>query len=627
MIVIDIEGFDPNLQDLGDGSIRKDGWIACIGLYDGKDYICVKNLNPTFNLKEAVWSDNRIYEWLASNEDKVLHNAVYDMSWLICGYEFEVNGTIHDTMTRMALIDEYAELGLDACCKYFKLKGKNAGDTIEAWYNSVKHIYGLNKGFWKDLDVLWFYDECQTKVEEYNKQDLIATYNLFLAQEKYMYQHREAYELECKLFPIIMMMKKNGIRIDTESRDKLLAEVQEEYQAKLMGLQYEYGISEDVLRSPKKMTKVMNELGVHSPVLTATGNESWSAGALDLIDHPAIEAIQACKNFNSLLTKYLGSGLVKTVCSDGRIHCTFSPNKRDDGGTITGRFASSKPNLQNIPARDEKHGQKSYGTEMRSLFLPEEGCMLGAFDYSAIEYILLAHFAVGWQADWLREQAINGVDFHTAAMNITGIPERQAMKTINYGIIYGMGIQKMYDTNIRAWNALGAKNNMSGYEYAQHAYNTYIQKLPVVKDTMNYVQNLAKRQGFVKSIGNRIHHKPKAYFIDGRWNDGIYKMTNYLIQGSAADILKKGLVDALDAGVFKVLTMHITVHDENVVSIPYNKIGTEAAMEFQKCMNDSYHERLTVPMKAEGGVGPNWGYKHAEQIWENMKQGVFDYEC
>lgn len=620
MIVIDIEGYDPNLKDLGDGSIRKDGWIACIGLYDGTDYICVKNLNPTTELSKTVWSDNKIYEWLASDEDKVFHNAVYDMSWLVCGYGFEVNGTIHDTMTRMALIDEYSGLGLDTCCKYFKLLGKNAGDTIEAWYDSIKGAYGLKKGFWQDLNVLWFDKECQDKMEQYNKQDCMATYNLFQAQESRMSQHREAYQLECDLFSLIMMMKKNGIRIDIEARDKLLQEIEEAYKARLLLLKDNYGITETVLRSPKQMTVAMNALGIHSPMLTATGSESWSAAALDLIDHPITADIQACKNYNALLTKYLGGGLVKTVCNDGRIHCTFSPNKRDDGGTITGRFASSKPNLQNIPARNEKHGQKSYGDEMRSLFLSEEGCLLGAADYSAIEYRLLAHFAVGHQADWLRQQVFDGVDLHTAAMQITGIPERQAMKTINYGIIYGMGPDLMYNTNIKSWNALGAKNGVSGKEYCEHALNLYKQKLPVVKDTMNHINMMSKKQGYIKSIGGRIHHKPKPFFINGSWNDGIYKMTNYLIQGSAADILKKGLVDAYKKGLFNILTLHLTVHDENVFSIPQDKEGVEAAVEFIQTMNASYKERLLVPMKVECGVGPNWGYKHSEKEWEELKE-------
>ena len=619
MIVIDIEGYDPNLSDLGDGSIRKDGWIACIGLFDGTDYVCVKNLNPTFNPKEAVWSDNRIYKWLASSEDKILHNAIYDMSWLICGYGFEVGGIIHDTMTRMALIDEYADLGLDDCCKYFRLPGKNANDTIEAWYETVKKGLGLKKGFWKDLDILWFNEECQKQMEKYNEQDCRATYALFMAQEKQMVRYMEPYKLECELFPLVMEMKKNGIRINEAERDRLLTEIQSSYDKQLVDLEQNYGITDKIIRSPKQMTVAMNLLGIHSPILTATGGESWSANALDLIDNPVVEKIQACKNYNALLTKYLGGSLVKTVVN-GRIHCTFSPNKRDDGGTITGRFASSKPNLQNIPARNEKHGQKSYGDEMRSLFLPEEGCLLGAFDYSAIEYRLLAHFAKGPQAQWLKEQARAEVDFHTAAMNITGIPERQAMKTINYGIIYGMGIQKLYDTNIRAWNTLGEKNGMSGYDYACLAYRTYLEKLPVVKDTMNYMQGLAKRQGYLLSIGNRIHHKPKPYFMDGRWNDGIYKVTNYLIQGSAADILKKGLVDALKSGVLQVVRLHLTVHDENVISIPVTKEGVQAAVAFQECMNNAYHERLDVPMKAEGGVGPNWGYKHAEKEWEELKQ-------
>ena len=95
------------------------------------------------------------------------------------------------------------------------------------------------------------------------------------------------------------------------------------------------------------MTTAMHNIGIVSPIKTATGGESWSADALELIDHPAIHLIQGVKNYDALLTKYLENSLVKCICPDGRIHGTFYPVKRDDGGTVTGRFSSSNPNLQN----------------------------------------------------------------------------------------------------------------------------------------------------------------------------------------------------------------------------------------------------------------------------------------
>ena len=154
----------------------------------------------------------------------------------------------------------------------------------------------------------------------------------------------------------------------------------------------------------------------------------------------------------------------------------------------------------------------------------------------------------------------------------------------------------------------------------------YNEKMPVIKDTMLCIQNLAKVQGYVTSLSGRHHHRPRPYFdsTTGKWNDGIYKMTNYLIQGSAADILKKGLLDAWNSGVFNTLKMHITVHDENVCSVPKTKEGVEAAAELEACMNNAYKDRLKVPMKAVGGIGDNWNGKHAEDDKERYIQNIID---
>jgi DNA polymerase-1 len=626
MIAIDTENFDPNLGTLGDGAVRDDGFIACIGLYDGKDYVCVKNRNCK---GEPDWSDRRIYDWLASDEPKIFHNSVYDLSWLQLWRKsgFKVNGVIHDTMTRAGFIDEYADMGLDDCCKRMHIQGKNFTDTVEKWWDSIKRQWLMQKtSFWRSLDILWDMSVVQQKVEEYNRQDCIATYNLFMAQEPYLADMQDAYQMECDLIPMLIEMKRQGIRIDTEARDRLTKHIRQLYSDGLYRLEHQYGITETILRSPKKMTDAMHNLGIASPLLTATGGESWSADALELIAHPVTGVIQACKNYNSLLTKYLDASLVKSLIN-GRIHCTFLPTKRDEGGAVTSRMACKQPNLQNIPARESKHEQDSYGDEMRELFLPEEGMMLVATDYKAIEYYLLAHFAHGQQAEYLRNQATDGVDFHRFAMSLTGFPDRTAMKTINYAIIYGAGYRKIYSSNRPIWDRLAAQHDMAGEEYTRQTYNLYLEKLPVVKDTMHHIEGIVQAQGYIESLSGRKHHKPKPWYdpVKQSWNNGIYKMPNALIQGSAADIMKRAMVDIWKSGICGVLKMHLTVHDELVASVPYNSTGTEAVLEMKRLMEAPYKDKLNVPITAEVGLGPNWGYKHSEEIWEKMQKGVFDY--
>jgi len=344
----------------------------------------------------------------------------------------------------------------------------------------------------------------------------------------------------------------------------------------------------------------MHLLGIKSPILTEKGAESWSAGALELIDHPCIVLIQEMKKYMALLQKYLEGSLRKSLIN-GRIHCTFSPNKRDEGGTITGRFSSSKPNLQNIPARDEKMGQ-----EMRSLFVPDDGHLMLAIDYSQIEYILLANFAQGLQADWFREQACAGIDFHTVAMNMTGIESRDQVKRMNYGIIYGMGPNKMFSINRKTFKTL---------ENTQAVFAQYHSRLPVIKDTMTYAQNTVKLQGYIESLSGRKHHKPRPSFNNGKINDNIYKITNYWIQGSAADIMKKAMIDSYKAGVYNELKLHLTVHDELVTSVPDTMAGIEAAVTLKECMCDVYKDKLKVPLNASCELGPSWGY-WKDNIWK-----------
>jgi DNA polymerase-1 len=610
MLAVDIEAFDPSMN----GAIKGDGLLLCVGLYDGKDYV---NCTP---------NDPRLKDWLASDEDKIFHNGVYDLPWLLFNLGYEVGGVWHDTMTRSALIDEYTDLDLDSCCKTFKVQGKNFEDTLESWWKENQRIFGLRGNIWKHLDFVWSLTEGRERIIKYNKQDCIATYNLFHAQE-YIIRVEEltnVYKMECDLYPVIMEMKRNGIRIDAVERDRFTADIESKLKDVVQRLKFNYEIDNTIIASPKKLGVAMNKLGIYSPVATLTGAQSWAADVLDLIDHPAVALIQETKNYNALLSKYLYKSF-RTDVINGRIYSTFSPNKRDEGGTITGRLASREPNMQNIPAREDKHGQKSYGQEMRNMFIPDDGCLLGAFDYSQIEYLLLAHYARGSQAEWFRAQANAGVDFHTVAQDITGIKSRDVIKRMNYGFIYGMGLNRLMQINRLLFKQLAAAANMDIAAFGKQLYEQYHSRLPVIKDTMNWAQAVTKQAGSIRSIGGRIHHKPRPVFDNGKMNDGLYKMTNYLIQGSAAEILKRGLIDAWQAGVFKVLHLHITVHDENVVSIPYNKEGTEAGVELQRLMENAYREQLSVPMKVVGEVGPTWGYWKGD-IWKDMQANVFNLE-
>lgn len=650
LIAMDVETYGNYLTD-------PDARILCCGAH-GEGIHKVFDFDDPNQVKECcdIVADPNI--------DIIWHNCLFDNGWFHDKYNTVPRGIIHDTMTRAALIDERQSMGLDDNCKRMGVKGKNKSETIEAWFEDWQKTMkgcakGLKKGLitddnqvlntedgetyqlsdaeleclisgkwndsvWDNSLLLWQEaTEFKQKMMEYNQQDCVATYELYLAQEKFMKPVQHVYELECRLIPILLRMKKVGIRFDQKRAGELIEKVaakEQEVEKKLFDI---YGITGEMINSPKQLGVRMNEMGIESPVRTKTGNQSWAEGALVRIHHPVTPLIFEYKNYHAILSKFLLGSLSKSVVN-GRIHCTFLPMLREEGGTVTGRFSCRDPNLQQIPARNKGHGE-DFSQDMRSLFLPEEGMMLAAMDYSQIEAVLLAHFAQGQQAEWFREQMRAGADLHNIVMGMTGITYRPVVKTFNYGCIYGMGWQTAMEKNYVLFEKLASSEGKDIESFTKEIYYNYHKKFPVVKDTMAWAQDVARTYGYVDTMGGRRLHKPTPQYdpVTGKINDYLYKMLNKLIQGTAADILKQALITADEAGIYDVLTLHLLVHDEQVNSVPFTKEGTEAAVELQHIMGNVYKEQLLVPIKAECELGPNWGY-WSDRIYKDMQQGIFN---
>ena len=650
LIAMDVETYGNYLTD-------PDARILCCGAH-GEGIHKVFDFDDPNQVKECcdIVADPNI--------DIIWHNCLFDNGWFHDKYNTVPKGIIHDTMTRAALIDERQSMGLDDNCKRMGVKGKNKSETIEAWFEDWQKTMkgcakGLKKGLitddnqvlntedgeayqlsdaeleclisgkwkgsvWDNSLMLWHEaPEFKQKMMEYNQQDCVATYDLYLAQEKFMKPVQHVYELECRLIPILLRMKKVGIRFDQKRAGELIEKVaakEQEVEKKLFDI---YGITGEMINSPKQLGVRMNEMGIESPVRTKTGNQSWAEGALVRIHHPVTPLIFEYKNYHAILSKFLLGSLSKSVVN-GRIHCTFLPMLREEGGTVTGRFSCRDPNLQQIPARNKGHGE-DFSQDMRSLFLPEEGMMLAAMDYSQIEAVLLAHFAQGQQAEWFRDQMRAGADLHNIVMGMTGITYRPVVKTFNYGCIYGMGWQTAMEKNYVLFEKLASGEGKDIESFTKEIYYNYHKKFPVVKDTMAWAQDVARTYGYVDTMGGRRLHKPTPQYdpVTGMINDYLYKMLNKLIQGTAADILKQALITADEAGIYDVLTLHLLVHDEQVNSVPFTKEGTEAAVELQHIMGNVYKEQLLVPIKAECELGPNWGY-WSDRIYKDMQHGIFN---
>jgi DNA polymerase-1 len=586
---IDIETKDPNLRSLGDGSIRDDGFITCVGVYGKGEK---GEINQCFKV-----DDPRLNAILRTHDDKIFHNGIYDLSWLKFGYGFTVKGRIEDTMTRESLLYEYADsYKLDDCCKRRGVTGKNFDDSVERWW---KEKGGKGEAI-KHMDEIPF--DVQA---EYCLQDCKAAYDLWHKQDTLLTEEglQEVNTLESDFYPVLMEMKGNGLRIDIEARDRLYEEWNKERQELKERIRNEYGLEN--INSPKQVREFFGSQGVHSTVFTETGAESFSSDVLDSLNHPAARELGYAKRLDKAVGTFLEGHFGKFICY-GRVHPTFVSTKREDTGAITGRMACKNPNVQQIPSKEE-----TFGPQLRTLIIPEEDHTLCAFDYKQIEYVLFIHYAIGPGAEQARQAVRDGADYHVLVQQLMGWdteesakmlamkPEdiRKTVKRLNFGSLYGMGKNKFALNFGSKLRQSADKLNVTLDDYVNGIFAKYNMLVPFVRPTSKGIQKLCLKQGYMRSIGGRKHRTPPE--------KGIYAMTNYICQGGAADILKAGLVKAYKAGVMDEVIIHAAVHDENLFSTPFTRRGAEAARDFADIMEMA--TTLKVPIRVDRESGPNWG--------------------
>jgi len=351
-------------------------------------------------------------------------------------------------------------------------------------------------------------------------------------------------------------------------------------------------------------------------------------------EHPTIKMIAEARKINKVNTTFIDTILRHE--HKGRIHAEINQIRSDDGGTVTGRFSYSNPNLQQIPAKDPETGPL-----IRSLFIPEEGCKWGTFDYSQQEPRLVTEYALRFKLASVNEIADSydhnpNADFHQLVADMAKIPRSQA-KVINLGLFYGMGKAK-----------LEAELGVSSSK-AKELFDVYHRKVPFVKQLTNKLMTAAQRNGRIKTILNRKCRFPKYEPIlkgndwgkyvppqdhermlelqamgpnqlddegnivkdkDGNpkinyWHDNesrrafTYKALNKLIQGSAADMTKKAMLELHKRGI----TPHIQIHDELDISIPLGE--GDNSKDIITVMEKAVE--LQIPNKVDYESGPNWG--------------------
>lgn len=595
LAIMDIETKDPNLKKWGPGSIRKDGYIIGVGIL----------LMPEKTIRFYKPEDSKVQEVLKdSTRTKVFHNGVYDLDWLVNGYGYELQGRVEDTMTRETLLDTYAlSYSLDACCQRRGVQGKNKSQTIDAWYASHG---GKGKAI-ENLDKIPF-----DIVGEYCLQDLRATYYLYEAQQPLLEEQNllHANDIEVRLYPVLLNMRKNGFRIDLNKCIEMGNQLMQEYEDGIAHIEKTYGFPEGTfsINSAKDLEKIWKK--EHLPITyTGTGKPSFAADVLDDCDHEISTLIKHLRGI--LRTTAFLDGWIDIAIKD-KIHPVMYPAKRDNGGTVTGRWSCQNPNLQQAPAREDK-----YGKEIRSLFIPENNCLLGAFDYKQIEYRVFTHFAVGPGAEAAQKRywEDSDTDYHQMTIDLMdwndlGKEGRHLAKNLNFGSIYGLGPKSFsvkFKHNLLHNHPERDPDNL--YPVACSLMDEYFRKVPFVKPTCNKIMDVGQKRGYVKTLSGKRQRMPL--------DNGTYKLINYLIQGSAADILKKGIVDAWERGVFNVLTLHVLVHDEVVFSIPQTPEGLKACELLYECMCNAY--QLKIPISVDTEIGEDWGHC-TEDKWNQFKE-------
>jgi DNA polymerase I-like protein with 3'-5' exonuclease and polymerase domains len=591
-IAIDLETCDPNLKQFGPGWPRKDGYIIgyAVAIDGWSGYYPIAHEgggNLDKRLVEA-W----ITEIMLLPCPKVMHNAAYDLGWLWAS-GFKVEGKIIDTMIAAGLVDEnrfsYAlnSLGFDMLKEVKSEEGLKRA-AADFGVDPKSEMWRLPAMF----------------VGPYASQDAALTLKLWHHLEVLIRQEEieSIFELETEVLPILTGMTFRGIRFDREGAKKLIVDMQKKEKQMMAYIRKEAGVPVDMWAAAS-IAKAFDKLGIDYPK-TDKGAPSFTKSFLESCEHPIAKAIvevrEINKTYNTFLQPYLDASE-----ATGRIHSHISQLRGETGGTVTGRLSMNQPNLQQVPAR-----HPIIGPMIRGLFLPEEGQLWAANDFSAQEPRLLVHYSsllelpgAEKMAEAYREDP--DTDFHQMVADMAGITRSQA-KTIGLGLMYGMGKSKL------------AVSLDLQVDEASELIAQFHAKVPFLKGTIAAVQKRIEYPASGGSIRTLLGRKcrfplwePMAWGLNkalpyeeaaAKYGTQIkramtYRGLNKLMQGSAADQTKKAMVELHKAG----FTMMLSVHDEIALSVDTKEEAESAAEIMRSCVS------LEVPSKVDVEVGDTWG--------------------
>ena len=588
-IAIDLETRDPELRTRGSGSVIGLGEVVgiAVAVPGRKFYFPIAHgSGPNMDRRKTL-------EWFkdvcGSNATKIFHNAMYDVCW-IRKLGIKINGLVVDTMIAASLIDENRfQYSLNALSWDYLGHGKS-----EAALNEAAKSRGLDpKADMWQLPAM--------EVGAYAEKDAELTLELWqIFKKEIIYQDLESiFNLETDLFPCLVDMRFLGVRVDVERAHKLKQDLQ--YQENLLLSQIKKESNIDVqIWAARSIAKVFDKLNLPYERTAKTQSPSFTKNFLQEHAHPVVKQIAKAREINKAHTTFIDT-IIKYE-HKGRIHAEINQIRSDAGGTVTGRFSYNNPNLQQLPARN-----KDLGPMIRSLFLPEEGCTWGCFDYSQQEPRLVVHYAALHKFPTVYDvvdayENDSSTDFHQTVADMAKIPRSQA-KTINLGLFYGMGKAKLQAE-------LGVSKDK-----AAELFDQYHAKVPFVKQLMNAASNRAQERGQIRTLLGRLcrfhlwepnmfgmhkalpHEDALREHGPGIKRAYTYKALNKLIQGSAADMTKRAMLELYKEGIIP----HIQIHDELDLSVE----SEEHAKKIIEIMENAVS--LEVSNKVDYEKGKTWG--------------------
>ena len=599
IIAIDTETHDPNIKSLGPGGFRKDGKLVGISIATDSGY---NEYFPIAHEGGGNLNNDQVVDFidklLKLKKKLVFANALYDMEWLNSHdsrLAFTKHHSIYDIQAIEHLLDENKlKYSLESLSQYYLKKSKYEAELEQAIQFNFGKKAKVKENLWK-LHA--------NSVREYAKEDALLTLQIFQKQLPRIKTEdvEDIVNFEMRLIPCLFEIRKRGVRIDLKKAEKLYYDLEKKQLMLQEQLNKAGGHGVNIWANASlKQAYDKNQIKYN---FTEKGTASFTQDWLEQQNDGISKTILDIRKLDKIRNTFIKNMILEKAVG-GRIHCQFNSM-----GTVTGRFSSSNPNLQQVPARDPE-----LGPLIRSLFIPEENQDWYCADYSQQEPRVLVHYAViknMESAKKVQEEFLNNdqTDFHDMVAKMASIERKQA-KTINLGLFYGMGNKKLA-------RELGLDDD-SAYEL----FNKYHTKVPFVKELSKQVAHVASTRGYIKtllgrkrrfdkwepkdSFGNTAYSKAEAM---ERYPDNELKRAythtalNALIQGSSADITKAAMLKIYESGITDEIDIKLTIHDELDFSVDKSKqkCFEEAIQIMKNCVD------IKVPLKIDIEKGDSWG--------------------